>query len=242
MDDKQLEERLSLLKSSYDRLPSSIDPGKILTKIENENNVPPIEKKIRGSKRQRITVWAVSLASVLVIGLLGTTYLTDSDNTTISDENYSDEDLEKFKSRYKEERLKRQKILQMNDAEFTALDFVQYADNIFSSQIAPGTLEGKNDDISIQEAYDLAIEGLNLPSEMIEVAKQRGKINSKESSYFVEDFVTKTENLVFYYEQILRDNEDALKVAKHEGRLSEHVLIANRYNLSKEIQSMIEVL
>ncbi|MGB3100417.1 MAG: hypothetical protein WBB56_00815, partial [Psychrobacillus psychrotolerans] len=128
MDDKQLEERLSLLKSSYDRLPSSIDPGKILTKIENENNVPPIEKKIRGSKRQRITVWAVSVASVLVIGLLGTTYLTDSDNTTISDGNYSDEDLEKFKSRYKEERLKRQKILQMNDAEFTALDFVQYAD------------------------------------------------------------------------------------------------------------------
>ncbi|MEK5147830.1 hypothetical protein MKX53_12505 [Psychrobacillus sp. FSL K6-4615] len=242
MDDKQLEERLNLLKSSYDRLPSSIDPGEILTKIENENNVPPIEKKIRGSKRQRITVWAVSVASVLGIGLLGTTYLTDSDNTTTSDENYSDEDIEKFKSRYKDERLKRQKILQMNDAEFTTLDFVQYADNIFSSQIAPGTLEGKNDDISIQEAYDLAIEGLNLPSEMIEVAKQRGKINSKESSYFVEDFVTKTENLVFYYEQILRDNEDALKVAKHEGRLSEHVLIANRYNLSKEIQSMIEVL
>lgn len=242
MDDKQLEERLNLLKSSYDRLPSTIDPDEILTKIENDNNIPPLEKKSRGSKRQRITVWAVSVASVLVIGLLGTTYLTDLDDTPTSDENLSDENIEKFKSRYKDERIKRQKILQMNEAEFTTLGFVQYADNIFASQIAPGTLEGKNDDISIQEAYDLAIEGLNLPSEMIEVAKKRGKINGKESSYFVDDFVTKTEDLIFYYEQILRDNEDALKVAKHEGRLSEHVFIANRYNMPEVIQNMIEVL
>jgi len=242
MDDKQLEERLNLLKSSYDRLPSTVDTEEILTKIENEKNVLPIEKKTRGSKRQRITVWAVSLASVFVIGILGITYFTDSDDTTTSNENYSDQDIEKLRERYQDERIKRQHMLQMNEDEFTSLGFVQYADNIFASQIEPGTLEGKNDNISVKVAYDLAIEGLNLPSEMIKVAKSLGKLDSKESSYFVDDFVTKTEHLMAFYEQKLWDNEEALKIAKHEGRLSEHVLIANRYNIPEEIKSMIEVL
>ncbi|MEK4084957.1 hypothetical protein [Psychrobacillus sp. FSL K6-1415] len=243
MDDKQLEERLNLLKSSYDRLPSSLDTDEILQKIVNENNIAPVEKKSKGSKWQRITVWAVSIASVFVIGILGTTYLNDSDDSITRNENYSDKEIEKLKKRYNDERLKRQKILHMNEVEFNTLGFVQYADNIFTSQIDPGTLEGENDNISISEAYDLAIEGLNLPSEMIEIAKKSGKVNSKESSYFVDDFVTKTEHLIFYYEEIIRNNEEVLhNIAKHDGRLSEHIMIANRYNLPKEIQSMIEVL
>ena len=242
MDDKQLEERLHLLKSSYDRMPSTVETDEILKKIENENNEAPIKKKTKSSKRQRITVWAVSIASALLIGVLGITFLEEQQNTSTSDQDYNDEDIKKLEKKYEKERLKRQQTLQMNEEEFTTLGFVQYADNIFASQIVPGTLEGKNDDISIQEAYDLAIEGLNLPSEMIEVAKKSGKIDSKKSSYFVDDFVTKTEHLIFFYEQLLRDNEQALNIAKHDERLSEHVLIANRYNLPEEIKSMIEVL
>ena len=147
MDDKQLEERLNLLKSSYDRLPSSVDTDEILKKIENGNNVAPIVKKNKGSKRQRITVWAVSVASVLLIGVLGTSFLEDQKNTTISDQELNEDDITKLEKQYEKERLKRRQMLQLDEADFATIEFVHYADNIFSAQISPGTLEGKNDDI-----------------------------------------------------------------------------------------------
>ncbi|MEK3980797.1 hypothetical protein MKY37_17345 [Psychrobacillus sp. FSL K6-2836] len=242
MDDKQLEERLNLLKSSYDRLPSFADTDEILKKIENENNVAPIVKKNKGTKRQRITVWAVSLASVFIIGILGTTFLNDSNDVITSDQENSGDDIKNLEKQYKEERLKRQQMLQMDEVDFANIEFVQYADNIFTAQISPGTLEGKNDDVSIKDGYERAIDGLMLPSEMVEEFKTKGKLDAIQSISFINDFVAKSEHLINIYELILRDNEQSLNIAKHDGRLSEHVLIANRYNMPEEIQNMIEVL
>lgn len=242
MDDKQLEERLNLLKSSYDRLPSSVDTEEIIRKIENEHNIAPAEKKSKGSKWQRITVWTVSIASVFIIGILGTTFLNDSNDVTTSDQENSEDDIKNLEKQYKEERLKRQQMLQMDEVEFASIEFVQYADNIFSAQISPGTLEGKNDDVSIKDGYERAIDGLMLPSEMVGEFKSKGKLDAIESIGFINDFVAKSEHLINIYELILLDNKQALNIAKHDGRLSEHVLIANRYNMSEEIQNMIEVL
>lgn len=242
MDDKQLEERLNLLKSSYDRLPSSVETDEILKKIENENNVPPIEKKIRVSKRQRITVWAVSVASVFIIGILGISFLNDDTGEMTGDREYSKENIKNLEKQYEKERLKRQKMLQLDDTEFSAIEFVQYADNIFSAQISPGTLEGHNDDVTMNEGYEFAIEGIKLPSEMVEETSTKGKLDADQSILFISNYIAKSEHLINYYEQILRENKQALDIAIHDGRLSEHVLIANRYNLPEEIKSMIEVL
>ncbi|MCZ8540424.1 hypothetical protein [Psychrobacillus psychrodurans] len=242
MDDKQLEERLNLLKSSYDRLPSSLDTDEILQKIENENNIAPVEKKSKGSKWQRITVWAVSIASVFVIGILGTTFLNDSNDVTTSDQENSEDDIKNLEKKYKEERLKRQQMLQMDEVEFASIEFVQYADSIFSAQISPGTLEGKNDNIPIKEGYKNALEGLKLPSEMVEDTISKGKLNAVQSISFIGDFIAKTEHLINFYEYLLYEQGADIKIAEHDGRLSEHVLIANRYNMPEEIQNMIEVL
>ena len=242
MDDKQLEERLNLLKSSYDRLPSSVDTDEILQKIENENHVVPIEQKSKGSKRQRVTVWAVSIASVFIIGILGTSFLYESNEGTKSQQEYSEDDIKNLVKKYEKERLKRQQILQLDEAEFANIEFVQYADNIFSAQISPGTLEGKNDDVSIKDGYEFAIEGLKLPSEMADETINKGKLNAVQSIGFIQDFISKSEHLINFYEYLLYEHEATLKTAEHDGKLSEHVLIANRYNMPEEIQNMIEVL
>ena len=241
MDDKQLEERLTLLKSSYDRLPSSVDTDEILKKIENENNVAPI-KKSKGSKWQRVTVWAVSIASVFIIGILGTSFLYESNEGTTSRQEYSEDDIKNLVKQYEKERLKRQQILQLDEAEFANIEFVQYADNIFSAQISPGTLEGKNDDVSIKDGYEFAIEGLKLPSEMADETINKGKLNAVQSIGFIGDFISKSEHLINSYEYLLYEHEATIKTAEHDGKLSEHVLIANRYNMPEEIQNMIEVL
>lgn len=73
MDDKQLEERIHLLKDSYERIPPEIDVDDILNKLDEAPQVN--EKKNKGTKWQRITVWAVSIASVFIIGVLSASYL-----------------------------------------------------------------------------------------------------------------------------------------------------------------------
>ena len=94
----------------------------------------------------------------------------------------------------------------------------------------------------MKDGYEFAIEGLKLPSEMVEETIKKGKLNTVQSIVFIEDFIAKSEHLINLYNQLLYEQEAAIKTAKHEGKLSEHVLIANRYNMPKEIQSMIEVL
>ncbi|MFJ7827472.1 hypothetical protein [Psychrobacillus sp. NPDC096623] len=242
MDDKQLEERLNLLKSSYDRLPSSVDTDEILRRIEDENTMAPIERKDKGFKWQKITVWAVSIASVFIIGILGTTFLNDFNEGTTNDQTYSEDDIKKLEKQYEKERLKRQQMLQLDKDQFAAIEFVQNADTIFAAQISPATLEGKNDNISIKDGYQFAIERLKLPSEMVEETINKGKLDAGQSIGFINDFIAKSEHLINYYEYVLNEQEAVIKTAKHNGKLSEHVLIANRYNMPEEIENMIEVL
>ncbi|SDN98188.1 hypothetical protein SAMN05518871_10910 [Psychrobacillus sp. OK028] len=242
MDDKQLEERLNLLKSSYDRLPSSVDTDEILRKIEDENRMAPIERKDKGFKWQKITVWAVSIASVFIIGILGTTFLHDINEGTTNDQTYSEDDIKKLETQYERERLKRQQMLQLDKEQFATLEFVQYADTIFAAQISPGTLEGKNDDLSIKDGYQFAMERLKLPSEMVEETINKGKLDEGQSISFIHEFIAKSEHLINFYESLLYDHDALVQSAKHDGKLSEHILIANRYNMPEEIQSMIEVL
>ena len=75
MDDKQLEERLNLLKESYERVPEQMDVEGVLNKIEEVPQV--VEKKNKGIKWQRVAVWIVSIASVFVIGLLGVSNINE---------------------------------------------------------------------------------------------------------------------------------------------------------------------
>lgn len=131
-----------------------------------------------------------------IIGILGTTFLNDSNDVTTSDQENREDDIKNLEKQYKEERLKRQQMLQMDEVEFASIEFVQYADNIFSAQISPSTLEGKNDDVSIKDGYERAIDGLMLPSEMVGEFKSKGKLDAIESIGFINDFVAKSEHLI----------------------------------------------
>lgn len=242
MDDKKLEGRLELLKSSYERLPSTIDTEDILKKIEKEKTSElkqPNQEKI---KWQRIVVWAVSLASVFIIGILSATLLTDNQTGSEQDDSVLLGDIKEYEKKYAEERLKRQQMLEMDEEEFKELDFVHYADNIFSTQISPGSLEGKNDDITVEEAYQQAIQGLELPSEMIKEVKNGEMMNKKESMEFVEKLITKTNLLIYHYQYTLYNHREFLNAAVFEGKLNKNKLYADREKMPEEIQSMLKVL
>ncbi|TQR18354.1 hypothetical protein [Psychrobacillus vulpis] len=80
MDDKQLEERLDLLKNSYDRLPHSLNIEDVIKMIEKENlPLTKITKNI-SSKWQNVTIWAISMACVFIIGILGAPLINEEVN------------------------------------------------------------------------------------------------------------------------------------------------------------------
>lgn len=241
MDDKQLEERLNLLKTSYDRVRSNIDLDEIINKIEIEKNKPLKERKNNASNWQKVTVWAVSLASVFVIGILSASLFQNDDKIT-SEMVYTEQDIEKLEQDFAIEKQKRQQELEMKDKEFSQLGFVEYADSIFSSQISPGTLEGKNDGLYISDAYDKAIKGLKLPSEMIEDVKKNERLNAQDSMQFVDDFITKTNFLIAHYDKVLFKHKDEVMKAKINGKISEHRLIAMRKSMPDDVQKMLKVI
>jgi len=83
MEDKQFEEKMKLLKKSYDRVPSQFNANDILRKIEAEGKpkkeVKPYTTSV-ASKWQKVSVWAVSLASVLLIGFLSASFINEGKN------------------------------------------------------------------------------------------------------------------------------------------------------------------
>lgn len=80
MDDKQFDKRLELLKKSYDRLESQLNTEDVFSQIEAEekkNTPQPIPSPKQPSKWQKPAVWAASVASVLLVGMLVAPYVSD---------------------------------------------------------------------------------------------------------------------------------------------------------------------
>lgn len=81
MDDKQFDQRMALLKKSYERMEPKLDPDTVFKQIEEEDtskelsfeNINKVHQ--RPSRWQKSVVWFVSIASVLLVGLLGTSYM-----------------------------------------------------------------------------------------------------------------------------------------------------------------------
>ena len=123
MDNDNFEKRMEFLKKSYERIPTSFDPDEVFRKIEEEGTSRPVEKK-KPSKhriRQRITVWAVSIASIFVIGIIGAGYVFDQKqlaDETVLDSDELDDYIEELKAKYEVEWEKRREMLKLDEEYF----------------------------------------------------------------------------------------------------------------------------
>lgn len=70
MDDKQFEEKMALLKKSYDRLPSNFDANEVLNQLDTPQQKNIKCKKAPIKKYQRPIAWAAALVSIALIFLL----------------------------------------------------------------------------------------------------------------------------------------------------------------------------
>ena len=101
----------------------------VLRKIDEESN-KPVNRKASDKKKDIVqavlTVWAVSIASILIIGFLSATFILPDKEEQGSgvDKEITEQFLLQLEESYKEERDKRQEMLKM-DNKFIGLSFIR---------------------------------------------------------------------------------------------------------------------
>ncbi|QFF99793.1 hypothetical protein PB01_13715 [Psychrobacillus glaciei] len=250
MDDKQLEERIDLLKSSYERVPSNFDVDEVLNKIEEKEvslKMEPIKKE---SKWRLLSVLTVSIASIFVMGLLSAFYIFQSE--VQQGENRGDKQaqivaeqyIEKLKEQYPIEREKRRKLLNLSEDEFSKIDFISLADsnyefiidprsNRYFSNIVIGDVDSRVTDL---------LNELILPSEMVEEIEKQEQLDKAETIEFFKKYYSSINSLKLYANEKLKDYNDELTVYNEDGLYSLNSILENEEDLPVELQNLIQSL
>lgn len=244
MEDKQFEQYMNLLKKTYERVPSKFNAGEVLKRIEEEKVKPKefnaVTKSV-ASKWQKVSVWAVSLASVFLIGILSASFLNDEKkqgNEPVSE--FDKSEIEKLEIAYQEEKVKRQKILGMTNEQFNELGFVKFADSAFAGIIHPDRIEGyRNSRLTLEDHYGEVIKYLWLPSEMVEIALGAEKYSEEYSMQFVEELNRRTDDLIMFYNSTIDEHREILNTAKMNGNLDARYLYAHQNDLPEVLGNML---
>ena len=205
MEDNQFEKRMDVLKKSYERTPSSFDYDKTLRRIEEDST-----KRIPGKSntlRKNITVWAISIASIFIIGFLTATFLLSEDREQAAKEEVeiTDQFHLELEESYKEERDKLQEELKMEDELFNRLHFIKLADNRIDQLLKTNNAKiTSKKEIKIE--IDKVIETLKLPSEMVANLLLNPLTNDETGSIaFMTDYRSKVTALIDVYNEALTE-------------------------------------
>jgi len=242
LDDDQLETNLNLLKKSYKRVPSKFNADDVLQKIiiKGGGVASPSPTKPTYS-RQKLSVWAVGIGFVFLIGILSASFVAQrNDNGSQIDVVAEENDSEKFKKSYEKEKTIRREILGLTEDEFNQIEMVQMADQLFSSYFHPDQID-EHVGHTLYERYNQVIESLKLPSEMIDEATvSRQQMNEQESMLFIDTLDLKINHLLKYYNALIDNHRELLNTAKMNGKLDANYLSTYRDELPQELKSMME--
>jgi hypothetical protein len=246
MENNDFDKRMELLKKSYDRIPSSFNSEEVLRKIDIETNKPESEKSLNkkmNSYSQRIAVWAVSIASVFMIGFLSATFiLPDKEEQGIGvDKAITEQFLLQLEESYKEERDKRQEMLKMEDDKFIGLSFIRLSDdrmnfllnNEFADRLGITTQK------DMEEEYEKVIKGLELPSDMVVRLLENPLTDDESGSIaFLSEYRNKVNALITVYNDALLTNQEKLDEGK--GSESTRKLLNMREGMEKQNIKFLE--
>lgn len=249
MGNDNFEKRMEFLKKSYERVPSSFNPDEVFRKIDEEGKSHPHEQKksIKNNMRQRITVWAVSIASVFIIGLIGVGYLADQKEN--SEENNIDsaeldEYIEELKAKYEVEKEKRREILKLDEEHFELYLGSNSMSLLSMESFIKTTKQNANAKEIMLKQYNRAVEQLKLPSEMIQELKNNPLTEDEQGSIeFIATYREKLRRLLFVYATINSQNYDAIKEFEVSSSVDKAEIIMHTTNsFPKQLQNIINTM
>ncbi|MDW0117612.1 hypothetical protein QTL97_11745 [Sporosarcina thermotolerans] len=246
MDNDQFEKRMDFLKKSYDRVPSSFDPNEVFKKIDEEK-VPQSnkQKSSNGGFRQHLTIWAMGIASIFIIGIIGAGYVLDqkqkSDEEVIQTP-VTDEYIESLLKQYEEEREKRREMVKLDEVFFK--HYASFADstiNLLKNESYLEMVSEGTEKTPLEETYNRAIEELKLPSEMLKDLKANSLNNDEQGSItFLGEYRRKIQMLIEIYDQILKENKeaiDAYEVGPHVDKAE--IMLLSTKSFPEQLQNII---
>lgn len=234
MANNDFDKRMEFLKTSYDRLPSSFNPGEVLQKIEEGTNNPGKKRstsKKKGTFRRTMTVWTVGIASVFLFGIITALYITEH-----NDKLASDATIEKFQKDYAAEREKQRDVLKLKEEKFSKLVFVEDADAI---------IDNIADDKEQAEAnYERALSSLRLPSDMMKDIADQSLVEDEQASYdYLDSFFDKVRSLIAVYDEILMENQQAVEDFKMDPAIDKAaVMMLSPDTFPEELQNIIDTM
>ena len=224
MDDKQFEKRMELLKKSYDRLEPQLDPEAVFAQIEIENAVqreqenPSVQKP--PSKWQKPAVWFVSIASVLLVTVLVSSYVIQQPENLGSEEKALKENEEKTEEKSWAERLtkkynsKKDQIrreLYVSIDELNAFQFIKNADSMLEFYTKNNLRLQESDEQYLKDAEDTVLNELMTPRRALETIEDRNNLTYDESFNVYLTYEKSVIELEEFYSGLLESFEPLLK-------------------------------
>lgn len=249
MDNDNFEKRMDFLKKSYERVPSSFDPDEVFKKIDEEK-VPDFQEKRtqkNGGFRQRFTVWAVSIASIFIIGLIGTGLVLDQKNNS-DEENLdtvvTDDYIEELQQKYEIEKEKRREMLKLDEEHFEI--YVEGASIwlLNNKDFVQSAKQNANANEVFLDTYNRAIEELKTPSEMIQDLKRQSLVEDEQRSIeFITTFREKVQRLVTIYDQILEENREAIDAYEVDASVDKaEIMMLSSNSFPEQLQNIINTM
>lgn len=223
MDDQQFNQRMALLKKSYERMESKLEPQHVLQQIANEDakrQFQEINKTVPkpSTKWQKPAVWIASIASVLLVGILMSSYMFHPSTSVHSNEEKIESSYEEWFSslqkKYQEKREKTRQELHIPEQDFRKLSFIEIADNKYNDK-------ARNKNIVVNRMMDnpkyLAeleqeiLDNLQTPRELIEqINTFENSMSYEESRYFFSNYFYSTKDVLQYYTNQLSPYKNVL--------------------------------
>ncbi|MGE7999994.1 hypothetical protein ACQKOF_15185 [Lysinibacillus sp. NPDC093190] len=227
MDDKQFEKRMELLKRSYDRMEPQLDPEAVFAQIEAENATQQAQETVTTqkppSKWQKPAVWIASIASVLLLSVLVSSYVIDPSTFVQTAEQEQEQEQEKkydewvsnFTKKYQEKREQMRKELDIPEKEFSEISKVLIADTeIYSLPKRKEMfieIQNTNNNDFLKSLEKDALDDLQTPRERIQsIETYENPMSFEESYYFYSIYSNSVEDIAGYYSDKLAPYEKVL--------------------------------
>ncbi|HEX5564538.1 MAG TPA: hypothetical protein VFX34_06235, partial [Sporosarcina sp.] len=176
MANDNFEKRMEFLKKSYERVPASFDPDEVFRKIDQEEVPQPEKQKpSKGGIKQTFTIWAMGIASLFILGLIGTGYVFEQKQNVKEDTVDSaelDAYIEDLKAKYEVEKEKRREMLKLDKEHFELYAGSSSISLLSMDSFIKTAKQNGNAKEIVLNQYNRAVDQLKLPSEMIQELKR----------------------------------------------------------------------
>ncbi|MFJ5564925.1 hypothetical protein ACIQGW_04760 [Lysinibacillus xylanilyticus] len=227
MDDKQFEKRMELLKKSYNRMEPQLDPEAVFAQIEAENATQKAQETVTTQKPpsrwQKPAIWIASIASVLLLSVLVSSYVINQPESINGKKDVSQKEkqevgiqewIENITKKYNSKKEQIRRELKVSIDELNAFEFIKEADYMLDFYTKRSS-HVKEEDVQILKFNEESIlNKLMTPRRALEAIDEYNNLTFDESLEIYRLYEKTALELEDFYSGLLKPYESLLKKSK----------------------------